>query len=354
MLLSVFAEMSTEESRRIAIVECLRAGRAPAEIVAFLNYPTATVYRVAKRFRDAEEEVEGSGTAARKNHDRMASRKRSNEFLNQLQQTIDADPSISQRSLAHRLNVSEGTIRTAVQQDLRYKSYVLRLRQLLTTATKERRLAKCLLLVSSMKHETAGHLRFFSDEKIFSVDAKINRRNDRWLASDAEDVPIICRSKHPASIHVLLAVSSDGDVMEPHFFQHGQTITKEVYLAVLKDVVKPWVVQVADGRPYVFQQDGAPAHNSRIVQTWCEDEFHAFWSKELWPPSSPDINPLDYHCWGVVERQSNKRAHNTVDSLRATIVNTCMNMNRDHLKSACERFRTRVEKVIEAKGGWIE
>ena len=22
----------------------------------------------------------------------------------------------------------------------------------------------------------------------------------------------------------------------------------------------------------------------------------------LWPPSSPDLNPLDYHLWGVIER----------------------------------------------------
>ncbi|QQP32478.1 Uncharacterized protein FKW44_024404 [Caligus rogercresseyi] len=42
-----------------------------------------------------------------------------------------------------------------------------------------------------------------------------------------------------------------------------------------------------------------------------------FWSKEFWPPSSPDLNPCDYYLWGVLEKDTNKRAHNTVDSLKA-------------------------------------
>jgi len=35
------------------------------------------------------------------------------------------------------------------------------------------------------------------------VDAKINRKNDRWLAHDPEDVPIITKTKCPANIHML-------------------------------------------------------------------------------------------------------------------------------------------------------
>ena len=58
------------------------------------------------------------------------------------------------------------------------------MRQLLTDAIKERRLAKCMPLLSSMKNETAGHLRFFSDEIFFTVEAKLNRRNDRFVARD--------------------------------------------------------------------------------------------------------------------------------------------------------------------------
>jgi len=66
-------------------------------------------------------------------------------------------------------------------------------------------------------------------EKIFTVDAKINRRNVRWLAY-LEDVPV-ARTKFPANVHMLGIVSSEGDVMPSHFFKKEETVTKEVYFA---------------------------------------------------------------------------------------------------------------------------
>ena len=44
-----------------------------------------------------------------------------------------------------------------------------------------------------------------------------------------------------------------------------------------------------------------------------------FWSKEFWPPNSPDLNPLDYYVQNVVERVTNKSRHPNVTSLRTAI-----------------------------------
>jgi len=84
-----------------------------------------------------------------------------------------------------------------------------------------------------LKNEASGRIRFFSDEKIFSVGAKINRKNDRWFAYNPEDAPIVAKTKFPVNVHVLGVVSSEGDVMSPYFFKEGETVTKEVYLRVL-------------------------------------------------------------------------------------------------------------------------
>ncbi|QQP36914.1 Uncharacterized protein FKW44_022155 [Caligus rogercresseyi] len=54
-----------------------------------------------------------------------------------------------------------------------------------------------------------------------------------------------------------------------------------------------------------------------------------FWLKGFWPPSSPDLSPCDYYLWGVLERDSNKRAHNTVDSLKAAIIQAVANIFRE-------------------------
>jgi len=163
-----------------------------------------------------------------------------------------------------------------------------------------------------------------------------------------EDVPL-ARTKYPANVHVLSVVSSEDDVMPPHLFKNKETITKEVYVNVLASVVKSWMETVASGRPYVFQQDGAPAYMSHLVQNWLSDNIDMFWSKEFWPPNSLDLNPLDYYMWSVVERVTKSR-HPNVTSLRTAIEAAFADIDSATLQRACERFRWRIEAVIETDG----
>ncbi|XP_032684281.1 uncharacterized protein LOC116850289 [Odontomachus brunneus] len=73
-----------------------------------------------------------------------------------------------------------------------------------------------------------------------------------------------------------------------------------------------------------------------------------------WPPNSPDLNPLDYYVWSVIERVTNKSRHPNVTSLQTAIEAAFANIDKDALQRACQRFRMRIEAVIEAKGGYIE
>jgi hypothetical protein len=55
---------------------------------------------------------------------------------------------------------------------------------------------------------------------------------------------------------------------------------------------------------YIFQQDGAPAHISRLAQEWIGQRWPEFIKKDDWPPNSPDLNPLDSHVWGQCLRST--------------------------------------------------
>ena len=351
--MAMSTQTSSELNRRIAITESLRAGRTPLEIINFFGYAKSTVYRIAKNFSNAEQSEESRFEPVKKKHAREKLA-RTPETVKKAQKLISNDPGIPLRKLASKLSVSERTMRRIAEEDLRYTSYVIKVRQMLSEDAKMKRVARCNLLLCSLKNEAAGRLKFFSDEKIFTVDAKVNRRNDRWLAHDSEDVPVVARTKFPASVHVLGVVSSDGDIMPPHFFKKDENITKEVYVQVLSTVVKPWMETIASGRSYVFQQDGAPAHTSHLVQNWLSDNVDMFWSKEFWPPNSPDLNPLDYYVWSVVERASNKSRHPNEASLKAAITEAFQEMDKEQMKRACSRFRPRMEAIIAAGGGYIE
>ncbi|XP_011069075.1 PREDICTED: uncharacterized protein LOC105154955 [Acromyrmex echinatior] len=76
----------------------------------------------------------------------------------------------------------------------------------------------------------------------------------------------------------------------------------------------------------------------------------------FWPPNNPDLNLLNYYVWGVVERVTNKFRHLNVTSLRIkdkdAIEATFVGMDSAILQHACERFRLRIEVVIQANEGY--
>ena len=77
------------------------------------------MYAVAKTYYSREAGEAGSGDATRKTHDRSLSRRRSQDFVERLQDLVDEDLSQSTRTLATKLNVGATTIRQALKEDLR-------------------------------------------------------------------------------------------------------------------------------------------------------------------------------------------------------------------------------------------
>ncbi len=134
-----------------------------------------------------------------------------------------------------------------------------------------------------------------------------------------------------------------------YIFEAGLRVNTDVYIGVLTNVVKPWMDGVTAGRPYIWQQDGAPAHMSKKTQDWCWENLPFFCEKEVWPPSSPDCNLLDYFMWGMTEIGTNCSPYNTKESLIASI----KGFPREDLKKACIRFWSRLEEVIAAEGDFI-
>ena len=143
-------------------------------------------------------------------------------------------------------------------------------------------------------------------------------------------------------------------LMPPHIFEVGLKVNTKVYLDVLKSVVIPWWNQVADGRPWVWQQNSAPAHKSKETQAWLQKECYDFVPFSHWPPFSPDLNPLDYFVWSYVENITNMTSHNTKSSLIAGIHRVFAELPPALVQKSCSQFRIRIEAEIEAEGGYIE
>ena len=148
-------------------------------------------------------------------------------------------------------------------------------------------------------------------------------------------------------------VSSEGHIMPPYIFEVGLKVNTKVYLDVLKSVVIPWCNQVASGRPWVWQQDSGPAHKSKETQAWLQEGYN-FVLFSYWPPSSPDLNPLNYFVWSYIKNITNMTSHNTKASLIVAIHRVFAELPLVLVEKACSQFQIRIEAVIEAEDDYIE
>ena len=166
--------------------------------------------------------------------------------------------------------------------------------------------------------------------------------------------PKVMQTKFPATIMVFGVIESEGDVMPPYFFPKGVKVNTEEYLKVLKGHVLPWIKKAARGRTFVWQQDSAPCHTLRISQKWLIEHFYDFVPPDVWPPNSPDLNPMDYFVWGAVERHTNKTPCYNKDELVKRIKKEFKALKKDLVIKSCARFRNRIEAIIAANGDFIE
>ena len=67
-----------------------------------------------------------------------------------------------------------------------------------------------------------------------------------------------------------------------------------------------------NGDYWCFQQDSAPALKAVICQNYCRRHLPDFISTIEWPPSSPDLNPLDYSILGILEARVNSIRHTSL------------------------------------------
>ena len=149
----------------------------------------------------------------------------------------------------------------------------------------------------------------FSDEKLFAVEAICNRQNDRVLAKSFADIPdsrrrvFICQ--------------------------------KPLFVMVWAAISKTW--------KSLFFLEGA----------WCQDHFPSFWSKEVWPPSSPDLKVI---CCvqSLLEADACASLHGLVEAQKRSLVTVWTKMPQETLRKAAEGFRSRLKCVIQAREGYIE
>ena len=217
------------------------------------------------------------------------------------------------------------------------------------------RLNRCKEIVRIRKNS----LILFSDEKLFMLQQAHNPQNDRVWSVSLNDIHsserFVERKQGSKSIMVWAAVSIEGK-WPLLFIDKGVKINSQYYLdTVLRDHVLRYAPMLFGNKQWVLQQDNAPAHTTNVVQNWCSKNLHAFIDKKLWPPSSPDLNPLDFSIWRMMSSKlTNIDQSMSIDEFKNKLNSIWRDLPIENIKHACKAFIPRCKAVIKAKGGKIE
>jgi hypothetical protein len=278
-------------------------------------------------------------------------------MVNRIRKRIRRNPTVPQRELARRLNISARSVNRVVCDQLGLRAYrQTRCQRLeLMHLTKRLRCARAL----QQRFREGRHLQVvWSDEKIFGANPIVNPQNDRVLAHTLEEANQAGRRvgqrQFAPQVHVWGAITSNGKCPLV-FFEPGEKVNAELYLTkVLEGALLPWTRRHFNRCHWIFQQDGATAHTSRRVQEWCKNRLPEFIAKDEWPPRSPDLNPLDFSVWSVMERKVHATTHVNRDSLKKTILKAWDELSPEYLRPTVDSVPRRLRAVISARGGLFE
>ena len=126
--------------------------------------------------------------------------------------------------------------------------------------------------------------------------------------------------------------------MKPFFVnENGIKVNKDNYCKHLTKQLFPATKTLVKRDDWTFVQDSTPSHRSNLVQDFLEKSLKRRLVKCVeWPPSSLNVNPLDYFFWDLVETKVYQgRAGDPFSSEEEL-----KNENKAYVKRLCNRFET--------------
>jgi len=109
---------------------------------------------------------------------------------------------------------------------------------------------------------------------------------------------------------------------------------------------------------FIFLQDSAPSHRAKATQNFLRDNTLNFITSQEWTPHSPDLNPLDYSVWDILQELVYTKEgvnHLRISKIFRMLSETSgtMSMTRQSEKLYCSG-KKRLAAVAKQNGGPIQ
>lgn len=308
-------------------------------------------------------QIEQTGSSAAKKRARRRPSRTADkvQMIDELIQSQENAPSTHRtlREISRETGISLTTVHRTVHQDLQLKCLKKRRGQELTEANKLSRLARSKSLLRKYPPHQVRFI-WFTDEKVFTVRSPRNSQNDRLYVplqvkkrqvSTARQ--ILTHSTFSKSVMVSLGVSQLGST-ELFFVEPGVKINGAYYRDVLLGQQLLPAIREQSGEQFIFQQDGAPSHRAYETVEMLRRETPGFILPTDWPPNSPDLNPVDYKIWSVLQSRVYRTRVGDVNQLKQRLVEEWSRFEQSIIDGAIRQWRQRLQACVRADGGHFE
>lgn len=270
---------------------------------------------------------------------------------------VEPGNTISSRKITKTTTIKRSSVRRIIKIDLKYRPFKKIYCHKFSNDVKNKRVERCQALLRRFRRRDDIERIWFSDEKVFSLRQPKNSQNNRVYSNvqRKSEIPLehllVPRDHFSKSVMVSLAVSMLGKT-EIYFIGSGVKINSEVYQRDILEGMLREIEIVSDN--YTFQQDGAPSHTSRSTVRYLQENCPDFIEPNMWPPNSPELNPVDYNIWGTLEGRVYENARiNTIDQLKERIVYCWQQYNQEIINNSIGQWRRRLQAVVDNQGGHI-
>ena len=142
----------------------------------------------------------------------------------------------------------------------------------------------------------------------------MNSQNNHWLTLTRQDEPMLMKTNHPIHIMVFGVITSGANVC-----LHLSSYI--VSYSTRRPTPSAWVTA---RRSRVKQNDVAPCHTSKRIQSWLWET-----SSQIFGHLLPDFNLFDYYVLDTVEREINKTPSNTKNEEKTRAAAAFNNLNTE-------------------------
>ena len=201
----------------------------------------------------------------------------------------------------------------------------------------------------------------WTDEKIFVLHQKPNRRNDgRWAAKNPYEI-IECNNRNDDKVMIFVAIAEGRvAIVHPFLDEEGRRVSVDgaCYLKLLQDHVWPTFRSTTTRHNLRWMQDGAPPHCTREAKDFLLEKFHgrviSRGTPIPWPAHSPDLNPLDFHFWAAAQEMVYKEKPQSIELLVQCVKQFASSYDPATLRRVSQNVLKRARLCLQAGGGHFQ